>query len=144
MMNRRKHDAPFGWAAVLGTAVLAVAAGWMGGMIAGRFSIDRPVLASEPAKEIKAKAFQLIDDHGAMHAALKMSAAGGPGLEFYDSDHRVRVVFEMTGKGDPRLFLMDADGLIRTVLGLGLGADGRPFMRLRDKDGKVIWSAPQP
>jgi hypothetical protein len=144
MINRRKYDPPQRWAAVLGLAALAMAAGWMGGLMAGRFSIDRPVLASERAKEIKAKAFQLVDDHGATHAALRMSAAGGPGLEFYDTEHRIRVVFEMTGKGDPRLFLMDADGMIRTVLGLGLGADGRPFVRLRDKDGNVIWSAPQP
>lgn len=139
MMNRRKNDTPS-----LGVVALAVAAGLMGGLMAGRFSTDRPVLASEPAKEIKAQAFQLVDSHGATHAALSMSEGGGPGLEFYDSEHRARVVFDMTGTGDPRLFLMDSNGLIRTVVGLGLGADGRPFIRLRDKDGKVIWSVPQP
>lgn len=139
MMNRRKYDAPYLW-----VAVLAVAAGFIGGLMAGRFSTDRPVLASEPAKEIKAQSFQLVDGHGATHAALGMSEGEGPALEFYDSEHRIRVVFDMTGTGDPRLFLMDADGLIRTMVGLGLGADGRPFIRLRDKDRKVIWSVPQP
>jgi len=139
MMNRRKIDTSY-----LGVAVLAMAAGLMGGLMAGRFSTDRPVLASEPAKEIKAQAFQLVDGHGATHAALNMSEGGGPALEFYDSEHRIRVVFDMTGTGDPRLFLMDADGLIRTVVGLGLGSDGRPFIRLRDQDGKVIWSVPKP
>jgi hypothetical protein len=139
MMKGKKYDAPY-----LGVAVLAVAAGFIGGLIAGRFSIDRPALASEPAKEIKAQAFQLVDGHGATHAGLSIMEGGGPGLEFYDTEHRVRVVFEMTGTGDPRLFLMDAEGRIRTVVGLGLGADGRPFIRLRDKDGKVIWSVPQP
>jgi hypothetical protein len=138
MMNRRKSDAPYLW-----VAVLAVAAGFIGGLMAGRFSTDHPVMASEPVKEIKAQAFQLVDGHGATHAALGMSEGGEPALEFYDSEHRVRVVFDMTGTGDPRLFLMDADGHIRTVVGLGLGADGRPFIRLRDKDGKVIWSVPQ-
>lgn len=138
MMNGRKYEAPYLW-----VAVLAVAAGFIGGLMAGRFSIDHPALASEPAKEIKAQAFKLVDGHGATHAALSTMEGGGPGLEFYDNEHRARVVFDMTGKGDPRLFLMDADGLIRTVVGLGLGADGRPFIRLRDKDGKVIWSVPQ-
>lgn len=123
-------------------AVVAVTAGLTGGLMAGRFSTDLPVLASEPVKEIKAQSFQLVDGHGATHAALSMAEGGGPALEFYDSDHRVRVVFDMTGKGDPRLFLMDEDGVIRTVVGLGLGTDGRPFIRLRDKDRKVIWSVP--
>jgi hypothetical protein len=139
MINRRRIDASY-----LGVIAIAVAAGLMGGLMAVRFSTDRPVLASEPVKEIKAQAFQLVDGHGSTHAALGMSEGGGPALEFYDSDHRVRVVFDMTGTGDPRLFLMDADGLIRTVVGLGLGNDGRPFIRLRDRDGKVIWSVPKP
>ena len=138
MLNQRNHDS-----LSLKVVVLAVAAGLIGGIMAGRLSIAHPVLASEPDKEIRAQAFTLVDGHGATHAALSMSEDGGPALEFYDSDHRIRVVFEMTGNGDPRLFLMDAEGSIRTVVGLGLGADGRPFIRLRDKGGKVIWSVPQ-
>jgi hypothetical protein len=139
MKNRKAFDASLVW-----VTVLAVAAGFIGGIIAVRLSMDRPALASEPAKEIKAQSFQLVDGHGSTHAALSIMEGGGPGLEFYDSDHRPRVVFDITGKGDPRLFLIDAEGTIRTILGLGLGADGRPFMRLRDKDGQVIWSVPQP
>jgi hypothetical protein len=139
MVNGRTFEAPYLW-----VAVLAMAAGFIGGLTAGRFSVEHPALASEPAKEVEAKAFKLIDDHGATHAALSMSEGGGPALEFYDNDHRARVVFDMTAKGDPRVFLLDEDGLIRTVVGLGLGADGRPFIRLRDKNGKVIWSVPRP
>jgi len=138
MMNRKKNDAPYLW-----IAVLAVAAGFIGGLLAGRFSLDRPALASEEAKEIRAQAFQLVDDHGATHASLSIMEGGGPGLVFYDAEHRARVVFDMTGEGDPRVFLMDGDGRIRTVVGLGLGSDGRPFIRLRDQGGKVIWSAPK-
>jgi hypothetical protein len=138
MGNGRSLEAPYFW-----VAVVALAAGLIGGLAAGRLSMDHPALASEPVKEIEARAFKLIDAHGATHAALSMSEGGGPALEFYDDDHRARVVFDMTAKGDPRVFLLDEDGLIRTVVGLGLGADGRPFMRLRDKDGKVIWSVPQ-
>lgn len=137
MRNRRNFDASFVW-----VGVLAVAAGFIGGSMAGRLPIDRPALASAPAKEIRAQAFRLVDGEGTTHAALSFIDKG-PGLEFFDSDHRPRVVFEMTGKGDPRLFLMDAEGTIRTVLGLGLGADGHPFIRLRDKDGNVVWSVPQ-
>jgi hypothetical protein len=147
----KNYDLPFLSVSVLGVTVLAMAAGFAGGVMASRFSIDRPALASESAnaataevaKEISAKEFRLVDDHGTTHAALGF-IDNGPGLQFFDSQHRPRVVFEMSGNGDPRLFLMDAEGSIRTVLGLGLGADGRPFIRMRDRNGKVLWSAPQP
>jgi hypothetical protein len=144
MLNRGNNEMQ-----MLKVMVLAVSigiggliGGMIGGLLAGRVSFDRPVQASEPAKEISAKAFQLVDDEGTIHAALSFIDKG-PGLQFFDSQHRPRVVFEMTGNGDPRLFLMDAEGSIRTVLGLGLGVDGRPFIRLRDRDGKVLWSVPQ-
>jgi hypothetical protein len=139
MMNRGKKGAPYLW-----VAVLALAAGFIGGLTAGRFSADRPVFASESPKEIKARAFQLVDGHGSIHAALRMLEGEGPGLEFYDDAHRPRVLFDMTGEGDPRVFLLDAEGSIRTVVGLGLGDGGYPFIRMRDKEGKVIWSAPPP
>jgi hypothetical protein len=142
MKQGRMFDSPFLLATVLGITILSMAAGFVGGVMAGRFSIDRPAVAAEPAKEISAKAFHLVDDQGTIHAALSF-IDNGPGLQFFDSEHRPRVVFEMTGNGDPRLFLMDAEGSIRTVLGLGLGVDGHPFIRLRDQNGKVIWSAPQ-
>jgi len=135
MYNRTKFEATYIW-----IAVLAVTAGFFGGIAAGRFSIDRSASATEPVKVIKAQAFHLVDEHGATHALLSIMEGGGPGLEFYDNDHRPRVVFDMTGKGDPRLFLLDGEGLIRTVVGLGLGADGTPFIRMRDKDEKVLWS----
>jgi len=92
---------------------------------------------------VTAQTFQLVDGRGATRATLNTSIGGEPALEFYDSDHRIRVVFDMTGAGDPRLFLMDAAGRIRTMMGLGLGSDGHPFVRLRDQDGNVIWSVPQ-
>jgi hypothetical protein len=123
--------------------VLAVIAGFGGGVMAGRWPMDQPLLTSKPAKIVRAEAFQLVDSHGATHAALDIQEGGGPGLLFYDSDHEARVVFEMTSKGDPRLFLIDANGIIRAVLGLGLDADGSPFMRLRDENRKILWSIPQ-
>jgi hypothetical protein len=138
MMNRSTHNRFF-----LKVAVLALAAGLVGGLLADRLSFDRPVLASEPAKEIMAQAFTLVDAEGATRAALNTSIEGEPALAFYDSKHRIRIVLDMTGGGDPRLFLMDAEGRIRTVMGLGLGDDGRPFVRLRDQHGNLLWSEPQ-
>jgi hypothetical protein len=91
---------------------------------------------------VKAKSFQLIDEHGQTHAALDTMEGGSPALVFFDADHSPRVVFEMSGGGDPRLFLMDGEGLIRTILGLGFDAAGSPFVRLQDKDGRVVWSTP--
>jgi hypothetical protein len=122
--------------------VLAVIAGFGGGVIASRLPMDQQPLTSKPAKIIRAEAFQLVDSHGAIHAELDIQEGGGPGLLFYDSEHKARVVFDMTSEGDPRLFLIDADGIIRAILGLGLEANGLPFMRLRDKNRAVIWSVP--
>ena len=122
--------------------VLAILAGFLGGLgtrsILGE--IQAPVVPA--AQEIKATSFQLVDEHGTTHAALDTMEGGSPALVFYDADHGARVVFEMTGGGDPRLFLLDRDGRVRTFLGLGLDADGSPFVRLQDKDGRVVWSTP--
>jgi hypothetical protein len=122
--------------------VLAVIAGFGGGVMAGRLSMNHQPLTSQPAKVIRGESFQLIDSHGATHAELNIQEGGSPGLLFYDSDHKARVIFDMTGEGDPRLFLIDTDGIIRAVLGLGLEANGLPFIRLRDKNREVIWSVP--
>lgn len=133
MMNRTQYGL---------VAVLAVIAGFGGGVMADRLPLNRHLPISQPAKIFRAEAFQLVDGHGATHASLDIQEGGGPGLVFYDSDHKTRVVFDVTGAGDPRLFLIDADGIIRAVLGLGLETDGLPFIRLRDKNREVIWSAP--
>lgn len=121
---------------------LAILAGFLGGLgtrsILGE--IQSPV--APESQEVRAPSFQLVDEHGSVHAALDTMEGGSPALLFYDADHQARVVFEMTGDGDPRLFLMDREGRMRTVLGLGLDAAGSPFIRLRDSDGNVIWSTP--
>jgi hypothetical protein len=135
MMNRSTHDTLF-----LKLVVLAVTAGLLGGLLADHLSIDRPVLASEPGKTVTAQAFHLVDSRGVTRAALSMSAGGQPALAFFDTAHRVRVLFDMSTIGDPQLFLMDEDGSIRTEMGLGLESKGRPFLNLRDKNGTVYWS----
>lgn len=124
------------------SVALAVLGVFVGGLAAGWFVAADPVFASDPAGVARAKKFELVDDHGAVHASLEMMEGGGPALTFYDVDHKVRVVFDMSASGDPRLFLFDQDERIRTVFGLGFEKDGSPFLRLRDKDKKLIWSAP--
>lgn len=133
MMNRKQYGL---------VTVLAVIAGFGGGVMAGQLPMSRQRPPSQPAKVLSAEAFQLVDGHGATHASLDIQEGGGPALVFYDSDHKTRVVFDITGAGDPRLFLIDTDGMIRAVLGLGLEADGLPFIRMRDTNREVIWSAP--
>ncbi len=122
--------------------VLAILAGFLGGL--GTRSILEELQAPgvPGGQAVKARSFQLVDEHGTTHAALDTMEGGSPALVFYDADHAARVVFEMSGEGDPRLFLMDRDGRVRTILGLGFDAAGSPFVRLRDKDGHVVWSTP--
>jgi hypothetical protein len=123
--------------------VLAMLTGFVGGLSAGRLDIGEPVFPeSQATQTIKANAIELIDSHGGIHAALDITTDGSPGLFFYDESHNPRVILDMTDNGDPRLFLFDMEGKIRTVFGLGLGADGSPFMHLRNKNRDVIWSAP--
>ena len=122
--------------------VVAILAGFFGGLGTRSILADIQAPAVPGAQVVKASSFQLVDVHGATHAALDTMEGGSPALVFYDADHGARVVFEMSGDGDPRLFLLDRDGHIRTILGLGLDAAGSPFVRLRDKDGHVVWSTP--
>lgn len=82
-------------------AALALIAGFGGGVMAGRWPLNQQALTSQPAKVIRAEAFQLVDRHGATHASLDIQEGGGPGLLFYDSAHHTRVILDMTGAGDP-------------------------------------------
>jgi hypothetical protein len=123
-------------------SVLAVLAGFFGGFSARSILAEIKAPEASGAQAVKARSFQLVDEHGTTHAALDTMEGGSPALVFYDADHGARVVFEMSGGGDPRLFLLDRDGQIRTILGLGFDAAGSPFVRLRDKGGHVVWSIP--
>ncbi|HTP41199.1 MAG TPA: hypothetical protein VML36_02150 [Nitrospiria bacterium] len=134
MTQRSRHET-----LSLKMIILAAAAGVAGGLLADRMPFDRPVLASEPTV-VTAQTFKLVDGQGGTRAELSVSAGGQPALEFFDTAHRVRVLFDMSASGDPQLFLMDDHGSIRTEMGLGLESKGRPFVNLRDQDGNVFWS----
>jgi hypothetical protein len=74
------------------------------------------------AAVVKAEEFQLLDREGNLRAQLAMAREGGPGLFFYDSQRRLRLVLGVypPGEGDlPFVVLNDSDqnaaGLFRLV-----------------------------
>ena len=96
--------------------IVAVAAvsGLLGGVLAGWLLATEPVLAQQKMR-VKAEEFLLIDRAGKTRAGLGLDANGELG-------------FVLTDKAGNR--------------SLFLSPDERQALRLRDKDGKVLWAAP--
>lgn len=120
--------------------------------------------------EVRARRFTLVDNKGKIQGFLGFSAIGSPTLflfdnptvTLFDSERRPRV--QLAGgviesglrlyakNGDaladlyiesgewPRLALFDKSK--RRRVALQVLPDGSPGLRLKEKDGKTIWSAP--
>jgi hypothetical protein len=83
---------------------------------------------------------------------LEPSRKGGPSLIMMDSQMKSRALLGLSDKGEPHLSLLDEKG--QTRLALGSAEFTNPLTGLRekracssivlfDKDGKVLWSAPE-
>lgn len=94
---------------------LTMLAGMVGGAMSGRFFASDPALAQQRTKVINAEEFLLVDKNGRTRAGLGLDANGEVGL-----------------------VLLDKAG----TKSLHLSPDERLVLRLTDKDGKVLWSAP--
>ena len=66
---------------------------------------------------IRARAFELFDEHGNRQAVLGTSPQGVATLTFFDEQGRARS-------------------------SIGVLKDGRPVSMLRDENGNVLWAAP--
>jgi hypothetical protein len=111
-------------AALMGVALIAVAA-------AGRAAPSLLGAAEVPASIIRAKAFEVVDDAGAVRASLA-TGGGDVGLRLYDKAGSSRAALAMAGDGEG-LGLYDKAGNSRAALATG-GDDVR--LELDDKAGK--------
>lgn len=100
--------------------VLAMVAGFIGGVISSQIFAGQPIFTQkEPKlqKVVAAEKFRLVDHRGMVRAALGL-----------------------TGEGQPGLGLLDRNGIPRVVL--GIGRNGRPSLVMWDQKANPIWSAP--
>lgn len=113
--------------------VLAVS-GLMGGLLSSRLLPGQAAWAQDPnAQEIRAERFLLVDDTGAMKAALGMGDDGNARLEVYGPDAEMRAGLGLI-EGQPGLGLLDATGQTRALLGM---PNGEPVLGLLDEQGQM-------
>jgi len=110
---------------------------------------------------------KLLDEKGAQRAAMWVQSDGLPALRFYGADGKERLILGMQNTlesfVDTGMFLMDEAGHSRASLVMGGGfypslrmldkdlkaslllnvAQGSASLHISDKEGKVIWSAPE-
>lgn len=118
-----------------------------------------------PPKVVTAQEFRLVDKTGAMRATLQTQEDGSPGMALYDKNGKVRITLHVKSDGSSLLAFHDAQSKPRLELEQGndgkggftltnakstggaallISPDSAPAAVFTDKDGKVIWSAPEP
>lgn len=99
-----------------GTVVaLALMAGLTGGLLSGHFFADEPAIAQQRHKVVNSEEFLLVDRFGRTRAGLGLDS-----------------------KGEVGLILLNKEG----NRNLYLSPDENNVLQLKDKEGKVLWSAP--
>jgi len=134
-------------------------------LLAGDLALRNVHAAPDPAppKVLMAQEFRLVDKTGAMRGTLQTQDDGSPGLALYDKTGKVRVTMNVQGDGTSLLVFHDGAGKSRVELeqdadgtggltlinGKGTGGaavliapDSNPVAVFKNKDGKVVWSAP--
>jgi hypothetical protein len=95
---------------------LALVAGLAGGLFAGRFLADEPAIAQQRNKVVNSEEFLLVDRFGKTRAGLGLDSK----------------------TGEVGLILLNKDG----TRNLYLTPDDNKVLQLKDKEGRVLWSAP--
>jgi hypothetical protein len=91
--------------------------------------------AARGTEEIRARAFVLIDRHGAPVARLGPLPRGGFGLGVYDRGQKSRLLLTAEADGSSALRLFGKDG--KGSILLAVGANGAPSLRLLDQRWRV-------
>jgi hypothetical protein len=126
------------------TFLAGILAGLIGGIAGAYFfihldrspSIVSPAFAASGAQDIvSASRFQLMDAAGKVRAELAMSADGGPGLFFFDSAGRNRMVMGLYSKAEgeaPSVVLNDPEQRAAGIFRL-FGARDTPVIVLKNQ-----------
>ena len=94
---------------------LALMAGLAGGLLSGHFFAGEPAIAQQRSKVVNSEEFLLVDRFGRTRAGLGLDSKGEVGLILLNKE------------GNKNLYL---------------SPDENKVLQLKDKDGKVLWSAP--
>jgi hypothetical protein len=111
--------------------VLAVIAGFLGGILAAKVFTIQPAYgekAAEIPKVIAAEQFRVVDTSGRVRARLKET-----GVDVLYEDGTQGAVLALD-EGVPSVALLDRNGTKRAALNLGI--DSSPLLSLRDSHGK--------
>ena len=131
---------------------LALFAGGVGGVLAGRIFFEAPTVPREDEglkKVVLAEEFHLVDAEGRDRWVLNLSKNGEPTITFINKNGWApmalginkgglpffNMVLEPSKEGGPSLILMDSEMKNRALL--GLDKDGGPYLNLLDQDGQI-------
>ena len=149
------------------TAVLALVAGLVGGVVSSQFFIGFPVFAEKKAnaqKIVEAEEFRLVDAHGKVLGGLRVTPSGEAELALFSAGGANGVVLTLEDEGGTWLFMLDKNGKKRARFGLALSefptielfdrggrkrravfaisASDKPYLAFFDKGEEILWASP--
>jgi hypothetical protein len=101
-------------------------------LLAAAALLIAPMSASQPAGEIRAKRFVLVDDAGGTRGVLSVTADGSSALVLSDGRQRTRLVATVSREGTTDLTLSDSRDKPRLIA--GVDASSTPFLSLRNAE----------
>lgn len=125
--------------AMFGAVLLvSMAAGIVGGLLAGPVFVAAPAVAQESAtqaaKSVRAEEFRLLDVKGRTRALLALSSDGEPFLQLRDENDTYIIRLGL-GDEESGLAIRDREGKTRVIL--SLDATGEPSLVMRDRNHKT-------
>ena len=92
--------------------LLAVVAGWTGGVLSGAVMRSEPVIAQEPAapNAVTAEEFRVVGKDGKVRAVIGGQPDGSTSAAFYDLHGKVRAEMGINAAGVSELALYDQEG----------------------------------
>ncbi len=87
---------------------------------------------------VTARAFKVVDEQGNIRAQLSIIKPPPPSLPRWAQDYKELYYKELWGT----IWLQLFDENQESHFTVGVYPDGRPFARMNDRDGNVVWRAP--
>jgi hypothetical protein len=142
-VSSERFSGSTGLSIMMNTTIASFAAGLLGGLV-GAYAFTQvgpaalpaaSAAAAHPQDVISASRFQLTDARGKLRAELAMSADGGPGLFFFDSAGRNRLVLGLYSAAEgeaPSIVLNDSQQRAAGIFRL-FGARDAPVVVLKSQ-----------